>query len=83
MNIKRTVASIATAAVIACAGMSSQAVAFTPVGGLSNGPAHPTVKWDYNAWKHCFWITYGQWREGGASPANSQTAAELTCGTQP
>jgi hypothetical protein len=36
-----------------------------------------------NAWKSCFWITYGQWREGGASPANSQTAAEMTCGTQP
>ena len=83
MNIKRTLASIATAAVIASAGMSGQAVAFTPVGGLSNGPAKPTVKWDQAAWKKCFSITYAQWREGGASPANSQTAAEWTCGTQP
>jgi hypothetical protein len=83
MNIKRTIASIATAAVIASAGMTGQAAAVTPVGGLSNGPAHPTVKWDYDAWKKCFWITYGQWRESGSSPANSQTAAEMTCGTQP
>ena len=83
MNIKRIIASIATAAIVASAGMSSQAVAFTPVGGLSNGKPKPQVVWDHAAWKKCYTLTYAQWREDGASPTVAQNAADLTCGTQP
>ena len=82
MNIKRTI-TIAAATAIAAVGMSSPAMAITPIGGLSAGPVKPVVVWDHAAWKKCYSLTYAQWREDGHSPSTSQSAADLTCGTQP
>ena len=67
------------------AGLSTPAMALTPVGGttLSSGPVKPIVQWDHAAWKTCYSTTYAQWREDGASPRTAQTAADFTCGTQP
>lgn len=82
MNIKRNIC-IAAITIVASAGISAPAMAFTPMKTISNGPVKPVVAWDHAAWKHCWTITYGQWRESGATPNNSATAADLTCGTQP
>jgi hypothetical protein len=88
MTITRTIR-IATATALACAGIgaavSTPAMAITPIGAmtLSNGPVTPVVVWDHAAWKKCYSLTYAQWREDGHSPSVSQTAADLTCGTQP
>ena len=82
MNIKRTLR-IAAVTAIAAAGISSPAMAFSPVGTISSGPVKPVVVWDHAAWKKCYTITYAQWREDGASPSVAQDAADLTCGTQP
>jgi len=88
MSIKRNLR-IAAVTALACAGIggavSTPAMAITPVGGmtLSNGPVKPIVKWDQAAWKKCYSLTYAQWREDGHSPSTSQSAADLTCGTQP
>ena len=84
MNIKRS-SRIAALAVIATAGLSGSAVADGPAGptALSNGKPRPVVVWDHAAWKKCWTITYAQWREDGASPNNSATAADLTCGDPP
>ena len=88
MNITRNIR-IAAVTALACAGIgtgvSTPAMALTPVGGttLSSGPVKPIVKWDQAAWKKCYSLTYAQWRESGSSPSTSQAAADLTCGTQP
>jgi len=86
MNITRNLR-IAAVTAIACVGIgtatSTPAVAFTPVKTISNGPVKPVVVWDQAAWKKCYSLTYAQWRESGASPSTSQSAADLTCGTQP
>ena len=83
MNIKRN-ARIALVTAVASVGMSGSAMAFTPVNGtLSAGPVKPIVVWDHAAWKRCYSLTYAQWREDGASPQTAQSAADLTCGTQP
>ena len=82
MNIKRSI-HIAAAVFAVTAGLASPAAAFEPVGGLSNGAPRPVVKWDHAAWKKCYSLTYAQWREDGASPSTAQSAADLTCGTQP
>lgn len=79
MNIKRN-ARIATIAAIACVGISTPAMAFTQVGPITSG-GKPTV--DNSAWKKCWAITYGQWREDGASISTSATAADWTCGPNP
>lgn len=82
MNITRNIR-IAAITTIACAGLSTPALAFTPVKTLSSGPVKPVVVWDHAAWKKCWAGTYAQWREDGKSPTASQNAADLVCGEQP
>lgn len=69
---------------VATAGLAaSPASAVQSAGTISNGPVKPTVRWDHDAWKKCYSLTYAQWRADGASPSTSQAAADLTCGKQP
>ncbi len=83
MNVKRS-ARLAVVAAIASLAVSSPAMAVGPANTtLGAGPVKPVVVWDHAAWKRCYSLTYAQWREDGASIQTSQTAADLTCGTQP
>lgn len=83
MNISKKLRNAVILAVATAGLATSPAMAMQGVGTISNGPVKPTVKWDQNAWKQCYTVTYAQWRDGGASPSTSQSAADLTCGKQP
>jgi hypothetical protein len=81
MNIKRNVR-IAAVTAIACAGISSPAMALTPMTTIGAPAPKPHVM-THAEWKHCWTITYAQWRDSGSSIQNSATAADWTCGDPP
>ncbi len=72
---------IATLAVIACAGISTPAMAGGP-GTLSNGPAKPTHQTG-KQWHHCWKTVYFKARDEGRTPGVAEAEADLTCGAFP